>query len=923
MLYDEYAAHCAEFRKSYGDRAMVLMEVGSFWEVYDDGAGTGCDVAEVGRLLNIQTTRKNKSVPQVSRTNPVMTGFPTVTSDKYFPLLVEAGYTVVLVGQVTPPPNPRRAVVDVLSMGTYTKHLTRISNNIACLFVERLPSGVVAVGGAVLDLSTGAGHAGESLGTREDPELALDEAYRWLTVHQPVETVLMATGPRDVEAVRARLELPRRACHDRSADRALLCDPDYQAELLRRVYPDTGNLTPAEFLDLERRPWALAAFAGALRFAFQHNDRVLHRIEPPCPLAPSKDGGLLVAYNTLRQLGVTSADPQADTLLRTLNRCCTAMGRRLFADRLLNPVRCPRALEARYDEVQRLLPCHGRVRERLKAVYDLDRLGRKAALGSLTLGDLANVRDSLRAASQASSLAGEEGGASCTRGDAADALVRSIEEAVDADADARSQNFFRPGAGSAAVHALDGRVKRMGAALRELADALTPAGRVERSDRDGWFVATTAKRYRDHAKTVAGASFRSSDGALCLDWDGVTGVHTTGAYCRLDHPALRDLSRELQAASADLAAEVQRAWQAFVASWWAGHEADFRSLSSWCARLDVAATCAWNAEEFRHARPTLVADGASSFVDAKAMRHPVIERLQAREAYVPNDVALGAKEQSTGILLYGLNAAGKSSLVKSVGVNVIMAQAGMFVAADAFRLSPYGQLFSRVSTGDDIFKGQSTFTIEMAELRNILARADARSLVIGDELCAGTEHRSAVAIVAAGLAALARLGCGFMFATHLHDLVDVPEVRELMPAGLRCYHLTVEFDEAEGVLRYHRKLTPGVGDTLYGVEVCRALRLPLDFVRTAQRIRHELLGVSNDLVKNKRSRYNRRKLVDRCEACGAAATEVHHAVPQRDADAQGYVGHFHKNALHNLRALCERCHARLHVAAAAGAVEKK
>lgn len=931
MLYDQYADHCREHRKLYGDRTLVLMEVGSFWEVYNDDADTGCDVAEVGRLLNIQTTRKNKSVPQVSRTNPVMTGFPTMTSDKYFPILVDAGYTVVLVGQVTPPPNPRRAVVDVLSRGTYTKQLSRVSNNIACICVEFLPSSgvpIVAVGGAIMDLSTGACHAGESLGTREDPERALDEAYRWLTVHDPVETVLMAD---DFEAMCARLELPKRACHDRSDDKQQLMDLDYQTQLLRRVYPDTGNLTPAEYLDMERQPWALAAFAGVLRFAFQHNDRVLQNIDKPRPLVPSD--GLLVCYNTLRQLGITSSDPHADTLLRTLNRCGTAMGRRLFSDRLLNPIRCVDALRDRYAMVDRMRDRHEDVRATLKQVYDLERLGRKASLGTLTQGDLQSIRDSVEALRRTAEASQEPKPSVDQVCAACDAIVLAIDDAVDLEVASASpsegRNYFKPGAASTTLDALAGQVAAMMDALRELASETR--AKVERNDRDGWFVCTTTKRYKDWRTATAGGdsgrasdAFRSANGLLELSWSQLGTAHTTGAYCRLEHPVLLDFTRRLQGVAADMAAELQRAWLDFVAKWWAAYEPQLRFLAGWAARVDVAATCAWNAHEFRYVRPELVHsdDAGGSFVEASGMRHPVIERLQVREAYVPNDVAIGTGCCAKGVLLYGLNAAGKSSLVKSLAVNVVMAQAGMYVAADAFRLLPYAQMFSRISTGDDIFKGQSTFTIEMAELRNILARADARSLVIGDELCAGTEHRSAVAIVAAGLVALTHLQCSFVFATHLHDLVAVPEVQELMQvdAGLRCYHLKVHFDQDKGRLVYDRKLMPGIGDTLYGVEVCRALRLPLEFVRRAQRIRHGLLEEQRrpvarlhpELVENKRSRYNRRKVVDRCEVCGEMATEVHHVTPQRDADADGFIGHYHKNALHNLMALCERCHARQH-----------
>ena len=264
--------------------------------------------------------------------------------------------------------------------------------------------------------------------------------------------------------------------------------------------------------------------------------------------------------------------------------------------------------------------------------------------------------------------------------------------------------------------------------------------------------------------------------------------------------------------------------------------------------LDVHATCALNAYDFRHCRPSVRtphdAEERSS-VRAKGMRHPLIEIVQDGREYVPNDFEVGTPD-CCGALLYGLNAAGKSSLAKSLGVNVLLAQAGMYVAADAFELVPYTQLLSRVSTGDDIIMGHSTFTIEMSELRNILTRAGARSLVIGDELCAGTEYNSGLSIVAAGLQALSHSCVSFVLATHLHALPDIEEVQAI--PKLRIFHLDVAISQETGQLQYNHKLMPGSGPANYGIEVCRSLRLPPGVILCAQKIRYRLENIEFDLV---------------------------------------------------------------------------
>ena len=121
-------------------------------------------------------------------------------------------------------------------------------------------------------------------------------------------------------------------------------------------------------------------------------------------------------------------------------------------------------------------------------------------------------------------------------------------------------------------------------------------------------------------------------------------------------------------------------------------------------------------------------------------RHPIIERINEKKEYIGNDIELSEK----GILLYGVNSSGKSSLMKAVGLNIIMAQSGMFVPAHEFTYEPYHHIFTRIFGSDNIYKGLSSFAVEMIELRNILKRSNKFSLILGDEICNGTESISGI-----------------------------------------------------------------------------------------------------------------------------------------------------------------------------------
>jgi DNA mismatch repair protein MutS len=228
-------------------------------------------------------------------------------------------------------------------------------------------------------------------------------------------------------------------------------------------------------------------------------------------------------------------------------------------------------------------------------------------------------------------------------------------------------------------------------------------------------------------------------------------------------------------------------------------------------------------------------------------------------------------------------------------------------------LIPYTGLYTRILGNDNLWAGMSSFVVEMTEFRSILRSAAIRMLVIGDELCAGTETASATAIVAAGIQTLVKRGAHFLFATHLHELSEIPEIAN--DPKVRPYHLSVFPDLTTGALVYDRALRPGCGSPMYGLEVCRGLDMDAEFLALATALRKRMFTADG---KAHASRYNSSVVVSRCGICGAGATgantlEVHHIVPQAAADAEGRIAPGqHKNTKSNLVVLCESCHQKHH-----------
>ena len=259
------------------------------------------------------------------------------------------------------------------------------------------------------------------------------------------------------------------------------------------------------------------------------------------------------------------------------------------------------------------------------------------------------------------------------------------------------------------------------------------------------------------------------------------------------------------------------------------------------ALLDVVAALAEVAAREGYVRPTISDDFA---LDISAGRHPVVERMMPRDKFIPNDVRL--TEDARVIILTGPNMAGKSTILRQVGLIVLMAQMGSFVAANSARVGLIDRVFTRVGASDNLVRGQSTFMVEMAETSAILHSATTRSLVLLDEIGRGTSTYDGVSIAWAVSEHLHnRTGCKTIFATHYHELTQLAEDHD----AVRNFNVAVR-EVNDDVLFLHR-LQPGGADRSYGIEVGRLAGLPKEVLDRARQVLKLLEG--EQLAAGKRS----------------------------------------------------------------------
>jgi len=917
MLYDDYINYCKEYTKRYGEKTVVLMEVGSFFELYavesDGVVHEGANMTEICTLLNIQSTRKNKSILECSRTNPLMAGFPSYTLTKFTDLLLASLYTIVLVEQVTPPPHPERKVTQVISPSTNISIATHASNTyLMCIYLNTVRDRstqklTICSCVSYTDISTGEVNILDDVVARDESEW-VHELSRILVAVSPSELVIVNGEKQlDVSSLLTSVKGFSFPVHVRELP-TMFQQTSYQQTILRKVYTTTGILSPIEYIQLEKRSDALIGFVYLLQFVYEHDEKLLHALQRPTLVASNER--MRVASSSLHQLNIIgeggsgggTGGCSVTSLLQLLNTCETPMGKRFFRDALLSPLTDESAITKRYDKTSALLSDdqYLSIRILLQPIKDIERLFRRILLGIIHPSEMTTFMNSLEGVKMLS----------------ANSVVYSLVDIPDVkpfmelskqwDMDAMSKGdvfFYKKGI----YPAMDQLVEHISSIHYFFQEKIDEANKVagelvfkleKSTERQDYQITITKKRFDTYCLR---AGKHQPFHAQPLSAGNKTVVKVT-------FPGMYEKQQELHDANHELEQYVMNAFKEDMEKM---ALLSITDIVSFVQQIDFHTTCAKNAALFQYTRPIIrstSSTSSTSFIHATKLRHPLIEVIQKEVPYIANNLDIG--DDMLGMLLYGINSVGKSSFMKSVGMNVVMAQAGMFVAAESFEYNCYHDIFTRIPGGDNLFQGKSTFVTEITELRHILQYATKKSLVIGDELAVGTESSSAISIVAAGILTLIKRGTCFLFATHLHEVSKLSSIKNL--DHLSIFHLSVEYNEKTKCLMYTRLLLPGSGDNHYGLEVCKSLDMPADFLHTANQIRQEYLGISSSIVTPKISRYSSNVFVDVCSVCKKQAKEVHHIKQQKDANLKGFIGSMYKNEPHNLMSVCTECHDAIH-----------
>ncbi|SFV66643.1 DNA mismatch repair protein MutS [hydrothermal vent metagenome] len=939
LLTEIYFELQVYFEEKYGKDTIILIEIGTFFELYEVNNETlkVGKAKEVAELLNIQLTRKNKNILENSLSNPLMAGVPSVSLDRYLARLIDSKrYTIVVVKQKGETPHIKRYIANIISSGTNFEYINEAKeNNIVSLLIDE-NNGIFSVGYSAIDVSTGKSICNEIHSSRDDKTYALDEAFALLQSYHTSE-VILTLNKKSIDEIWLIQYLELDSLHHRSNSKRFRIT--FQNSLFQRIFAINSFLSPIEFLDLERHPYTTESLAILIHFIIEHDESIIEKMNKPQFLGNKRY--MYIGNNAMEQLSVISRNPADTTLLSLMDKTSTAFGKRLLKERLLNPICDKTLLEQRYDLSEKLLPNIQRFEMHLKQIYDLERITRRIKLRKLHPIELSYIASSLEAIlgllkdSKSHHLLVEEK----LYTDSLE-MSKMIEDTFDLSLCAKfrieqiNDNLFHEGMYPSIDTLVKSQEKEVAkvSKVAEHIEALfqdkkpsnsrNPYTNVAYLESEGYYIHLTKNRFSlIEEKLKEGFITIEGEHHFFKDFHYKTLKNTVKIHASL----FAKITSNYESTQVQIIALVKTRYIESLDLLEHRFSLLLMKLIDFVADIDVAVSNAKCVKSMNLSRP-IIEDGR--FYEAIALRHPIIESNDERGIYVPNDIFLGTNNQTKhahitlnasdgedvfGILLYGINSSGKSSLMKSMGLSVILAQAGFFVPAVELRFGLYDKLFTRIVSQDNLHKGLSTFAVEMMELKNIFNRANARSLVLGDEISQGTETESALAIVSSAILKLLSLKSTFIFATHLHQLKNIAQLQEVK--NLIFLHLGIKYDESNDTLIYNRVLQLGMGDSLYGLEFAKSLHMDKAFLAMAHDIRKTLNNSHSDiktLHKQKRSQYNKGLYLSLCALCENPVEDVHHIKAQKDADIAGNISHFHKNHKYNLIPLCKEHHKMVH-----------
>ncbi len=771
--------------KSRHQDCILFFRLGDFYEMFYD------DARDASRILELVLTSRGSD----GKGKVPMCGVPYHSADNYIARLVRAGRKVAICEQIEDPVAAqgivRRDVVRVITAGTF------LDEGAEARFLVCLAPGPKAFGIAFTDTATGAVQANE-----------------FVSEHQLLEVLSKIPVNECVFPDNKEAEVKKLLAHPMLRLKALTLTPfhgwSFEPERGRKVLLEHFAVQSLRGFGIEPLTQAQAASGALIEYLrdmnktpLKHLDRIaLYNDTAYVYISPSAHYGL-----------------ELESLLKTLDRTVTPMGRRLMRSWVYHPLKSVALINARLDAVEFLkndTALRGELGGRLlKDMPDVEKSLSRLSCSCSTPKDLLVVRQALaRAPEMARVLSAAASVNNLFELRDIPHLREKLSAAIDPDMPLAKN---------------EGKVIRRGfnAGLDELKNL--------QDNGLEWLQDFQAREVR-----------RSGINSLKVGFNKVFGYYIEITNANLgsvpvDYQRKQTLTNGERFVTPELKEHEHRILSAqdkvlrLEAEIVSGLTRDIMEAMSdvhrFCrevAGIDVLSSMAVVALQTGYTRPVL-SEGSELVIEAG--RHPVVEGSLAGE-FMPNDTRLG--EDTRLVVLTGPNMSGKSTYIRQNALLVVMAQMGSFVPAAAARVGIVDKIFTRIGAHDEISKGQSTFMVEMTEAADIVNNLTPRSLIILDEIGRGTSTYDGLALAWALVEHLHECRARVFFATHFHELTTLAAT---LP-GVKNYNVLVR--EWEDRVIFMHQITPGAADDSYGIYVAKLAGMPGRVVSRANNILVEL-----------------------------------------------------------------------------------
>lgn len=784
--------------KGQNTDAILFYRLGDFYEMFYE------DAVEASRLLDLTLTRRNKASDE-----PIpLCGVPYHAAEGYIAKLIKFGKKVVVCEQTEDPKKAKglvkREVTRVVTPGIVLEDasLSARANNYLLCFIQNESAAYQC---AVCDVSTGS----LEYFSATSFEQIQDEIARL-----QIKEVFYPEDLREMSELKSFEQDYPGLYHHPVSD--LYSDEDYATDLILKQY----GVATLEALDISEK--STEAQALGLLLGYLKENKLLTGDLLQQPVRRQNDRHLLLDEATVRNLELFRTlrdDHQQGTLLWHLDCCETTMGSRKLAEFIRAPLLDVSLIEERLEAVEELLNRDqgAGIREQLKEISDLERLANKFVVRTANAREAVSLKESLLKLPALNTLLN-----SCQSslfkkltGQIHDfsSLVKRVENTV----------VEEP-----SLSIKDGGVIRSGfnKELDELREIESSGkgfiAKMENSERQRTGISSLKIRFNNVFGYYIEVTNTHKDKVPA---DYVRKQTLTNAERYITDELKKYESKVLGASEriktleydifCELRDEIQKSCVLI------------KETAAAIAILDVMQSFAALASKHRYVRPTI---SNSSVLNLKGARHPILERMNPGENFVPNDLNLDNAQNSL-MIITGPNMAGKSTIMRMTALIAIMAQMGCYVPCDVAEVGLCDRVFTRVGAQDHLQKGLSTFMVEMVETAKILREATGKSLILLDEIGRGTSTFDGLSIAWAVSEDIHdRLGARTLFATHYHELCDLAEQRQ----GIQNFHMSVK--EWNGEIIFLRKLKPGGTNRSYGVIVASMSGLPTHTIKRAKEI---------------------------------------------------------------------------------------